>query len=61
MNRVEQLLIVLLIWAVLLIFAKIKTLSLMRNVISLGVLYIILYICTIEIAPFLWLLIGLNC
>ena len=46
---------------VLLILAKIKTLSLMRNIISLGVLYIILYICAIEIAPFLWLLIGLNC
>ena len=46
---------------VLLILAKFKTLSLMRNIISLGVLYIILYICTIEIAPFLWLLIGLNC
>ena len=46
---------------VLLILAKFKTLSLMRNVISLGVLYIILYICAIEIAPFLWLLTGLNC
>ncbi|PDH48675.1 MAG: hypothetical protein CND86_01880 [Bacteroidetes bacterium MED-G21] len=46
---------------VLLILAKFKTLSLMRNIISLGVLYIILYICTIEIAPFLSLLIGLNC
>ena len=46
---------------VLLILAKLKTLSLMRNIISLGVLYIILYICAIEIAPFLWLLIGLNC
>ena len=46
---------------VLLILAKFKTLSLMRNVISLGVLYIILYICAVEIAPFLWLLIGLNC
>ena len=45
----------------LLILAKLKTLSLMRNIISLGVLYIILYICAIEIAPFLWLLIGLNC
>lgn len=46
---------------VLLILAKFKTLALMRNIISLGVLYIILYICAIEIAPFLWLLIGLNC
>ena len=46
---------------VLLILAKFKTLSLMRNIISLGVLYIILYICAVEIAPFLWLLIGLNC
>ena len=46
---------------VFLILAKLKTLSLMRNIISLGVLYIILYICAIEIAPFLWLLIGLNC
>ena len=46
---------------VLLIFAKLKTLALTRNIISLGVLYIILYICAIEIAPFLWLLIGLNC
>ena len=46
---------------VLLIFAKFKTLALTRNIISLGVLYIILYICAIEIAPFLWLLIGLNC
>ena len=46
---------------VLLILAKFKALSLMRNVISLGVLYIILYICALEIAPFLWLLIGLNC
>ena len=46
---------------VLLILAKFKTLSLMRNIISLGVLYIILYICAIEIAPFLWLLTGLNC
>ena len=45
----------------LLILAKLKTLLLMRNIISLGVLYIILYICAIEIAPFLWLLIGLNC
>ena len=46
---------------VLLILAKLKTLSLMRNIISLGVLYIILYIWALEIAPFLWLLIGLNC
>lgn len=46
---------------VLLILAKFKTFSLMQNIISLGVLYIILYICAIEIAPFLWLLIGLNC
>ena len=46
---------------VFLILAKLKTLSHMRNIISLGVLYIILYICAIEIAPFLWLLIGLNC
>ena len=45
----------------LLILAKFKTLSLMRNIISLGILYIILYICALEIAPFLWLLIGLNC
>ena len=46
---------------VLLILAKFKTLSLMRNTISLGILYIILYICAVEIAPFFWLLIGLNC
>ena len=46
---------------VLLILAKYKTFSLMRNINSLGVLYIILYICSIEIVPFLWLLIGLNC
>ena len=46
---------------VMLILAKLKTLWLMRNIISLGVLYIILYICAVEIAPFLWLLIGLNC
>lgn len=46
---------------VLLLIAKFKVLSLMRNTISLGVLYIILYICAMEIAPFLWLLIGLNC
>lgn len=45
----------------LLILAKIKTLYLMRNIISLGILYIILYICAIELAPFLWVLIGLNC
>ena len=41
--------------------AKFKTLLLLRNIVSLGVLYIILYICAVEIAPFLWLLIGLNC
>ena len=46
---------------VLLILAKLKSLSLMRNITSLGVLYIILYICALEIVPFLWLLIGLNC
>ena len=46
---------------VFLILAKLKSLSLMRNIISLGVLYIILYICALEIVPFLWLLIGLNC
>ena len=46
---------------VLLILSKLKTLVHMRNIISLGVMYIILYICAIEIAPFLWLLIGLNC
>ena len=46
---------------VLLILSKLKILVHMRNVISLGVMYIILYICAIEIAPFLWLLIGLNC
>ncbi len=45
----------------LLILAKLKTLLLMRNIISLGVLYIILYICAVEIAPLLWLLTGLNC
>jgi len=46
---------------VLLILAKFKVLMLMRNIISLGFLYIILYICAVEIAPFLWLFIGLNC
>lgn len=45
----------------LLIFAKLKSLLLFRNIMSLGVLYIILYICAVEIAPFLWLIIGLNC
>ena len=45
----------------LLIFAKLKSLLLFRNIMSLGVLYIILYICAVEIAPFLWLLLGLNC
>ena len=45
----------------LLTLAKFKTLLLLRNIVSLGVLYIILYICAVEIAPFLWLLIGLNC
>ena len=45
----------------LIILAKFKTLLLLRNIVSLGILYIILYICTVEIAPFLWLLIGLNC
>ena len=46
---------------VLLILSKFKTISLMPNIISLGILHIILYICGIEIVPFLWLLIGLNC
>ena len=46
---------------VFLILAKLKTLVSMRNIVSLGFLYIILYICAIEIAPFLWLQIGLNC
>ena len=45
----------------LIILAKFKTLLLLRNIVSLGILYIILYICTVEITPFLWLLIGLNC
>ena len=45
----------------LLILAKIKTLLLFRNIVSLGILYIILYICAVEIVPFFWLLIGLNC
>ena len=45
----------------LLILAKFKTLLLLRNIVSLGILYIILYICTVEIAPFFWFLIGLNC
>lgn len=45
----------------LLILAKFKTLLLLRNIVSLGVLYIILYICAVEIAPFLWLITGLNC
>ncbi len=46
---------------VLLILSKLKTISLMPNIISLGISHIILYICAIEIVPFLWLLIGLNC
>jgi len=45
----------------LLMLAKLKTLLLLRNIVSLGILYIILYICAVEIAPFLWLLIRLNC
>lgn len=45
----------------LLMLAKFKTLLLLRNIVTLGILYIILYICTVEIAPFLWLLTGLNC
>lgn len=45
----------------LIIFSKIKLLSHFRKGVSLGVSYIILYICTLEIAPIFWLLIGLNC
>ncbi len=45
----------------LLVLAKMKVLIRMRKVEGLGYLYIILYLCTFEIVPFLWLLIGLNC
>ena len=45
----------------LIILAKMKVLTHMRKGNALGVLYIILYLCTFEIVPFLWLLIGLNC
>ena len=45
----------------LIILAKMKILTHMRKGNSLGVSYIILYLCTFEIVPFLWLLIGLNC
>jgi len=45
----------------LIILSKMKVLAHMRKGASLGVSYIILYLCTFEIVPFLWLLIGLNC
>ena len=63
MGRLNQNMINLLISMALALstLSKLKTLSNMRNITSLGVMYIILYICAIEIAPFLWLLIGLNC
>lgn len=46
---------------VLMVFAKIKVLVRIRKEASLGGFYIILYLCTFEIVPFLWLLIGLRC
>jgi len=45
----------------LLVLAKMKVLIHMRKGGGLGGLYIILYLCSFEIVPFLWLLIGLNC
>jgi len=45
----------------LLVLAKMKVIIRMRKAEGLGCLYIILYLCTFEIVPFLWLLIGLNC
>ncbi len=45
----------------LLIAGRVKTLIRIPIRFSLGFLHIILYICIFEIAPFLWLLVGLNC
>jgi hypothetical protein len=45
----------------LLIAGRVKTLIRIPIRFSLGFLHIILYICIFEIAPFLWLLFGLNC
>ena len=44
----------------LLIFSKMSVFTYMRKTISLNGFYIILYLCTFEIAPLLWVLIGLN-
>lgn len=41
--------------------AKIKVLLQLRKERSLHFYYIILYLCTIELAPFLWLQIGVDC
>ena len=45
----------------LLIVSRLKTLFRIPVRTSLGFFHIILYICIFEIAPFLWLLNGLNC
>ena len=46
---------------VLLMLAKIKIFVQLRKDRALHLYYIILYLCTIEMAPFLWLLIGIDC
>ena len=46
---------------VMIVLARLKTYIRIRNEYPLGFLVIILYLCVFEIAPFLWLLIGLNC
>lgn len=58
---IKSISLLILIASTLIIFSKMKLLSHFRKGASLGVSYIILYICTLEIAPIFWLLIGLNC
>ena len=45
----------------LLIFIKLSTYTYMRKEASMSGFYIILYLCVFEIAPLLWVLIGLDC
>lgn len=58
---IDVLSVLLLIALLLLLLSKVKLLLHFKKQMSLGLYYIILYLCTFELAPFLWLLISVKC
>lgn len=58
---IDILSVLVLIALLLLLLSKVKLLIHFKKQMSLGLYYIILYLCTFELAPFLWLLISVKC